>query len=213
MSRGKRLRPAAERLLDWVYPPSCPGCGRDGYGFCAACRQSLQTQHRRFGEAVDVYAAGLYERELRRALLQMKMDGYTYLSYALADLMAAALPPHLSEIPAAAVPMPPSPQRLRRRGYHCPFLLAKAVARRIDTLTYRPDLLSLTRSLGEQKKLSRTERFANVKDAYRAGAADGLYILLIDDVLTTGASVNEAARSLYGRGALKVDALVLAVRD
>ena len=161
---------------------------------------------------LNAHGAPLSRRELRRALLQMKMDGYTYLSYALADLMAAALPPHLREIPAAAVPMPPSPQRLRRRGFHCPFLLAKAAARRVDTLVYRPDLLSLARSLGEQKKLSRAERFANVKDAYRAGAADGLYILLIDDVMTTGASISEAAGALYGSGALKVDALVLAVR-
>lgn len=209
----KTSRPWPELILDLFYPPNCPGCGRDGYGLCGSCCQKLVPQFRHLGEGIDVFAVGEYERELRHALLQMKLNGYTYLAYALAELMLQALPKHLGEeFPVAVVPMPPSRRRWRQRGFHCPYLLAKALARMQKFFIYRPDILRLTRDLAEQKTLTRAGRFANVKGAYRAAEANGLSILLVDDVLTTGASAREAALALYSAGALKVDVAVIASR-
>ncbi|MBQ7567849.1 ComF family protein [bacterium] len=206
-------RPFLERALDWLYPPSCPGCGSEGYGFCEKCRCGIVPQHEKLGSGLEVHAAGLYGQELRSALLQTKMLGYTYYIYALAEAMLRAIPERLrGKFPVSVVPIPPSKRRLRRRGYHCPYLLGRELVRQEAAFVYRPDLLSLTRELAEQKTLSRAQRFANVKNAYAANGGRGLYVLLVDDVLTTGASVYEAAQALYRSGAMRVEVSVLGLR-
>ncbi len=210
-----KKRPWPERWLDCFFPPSCPGCGSDGYGFCPQCRATITPVVRQLGEGLVVYGGGDYQGPLRHGLLQAKKLGYTYLVYALADIMLSALPPHLCQaFPVAVVPMPAAKSRLRQRGYSIPFLLARELCRQRDGFILRTDLLRLRRETGEQKPLSRAERFENVRGAYGVpeGAARELYVLLIDDVLTTGASAREASRALYEQGAMRVDVVVLGIR-
>lgn len=198
------------RLLDWLYPPVCPGCGANGYGFCKSCRARIIPWGENLGDELSIYAGGVYEKELRSAVLQTKLLGHTYLVDALADVMLAALPAHLLHTyPVAVVPLPPARQRLKRRGYHCPWLLAQALVKRVGNFGYCPGLLHLVRPTAEQKKLSRSERFANVEGAYEANAARDISVLLVDDVLTTGASAWSASRALYAAGAAKVDVAVV----
>ena len=207
-------RPWTERWLDVLYPPSCPGCGAEGYGFCADCIAAIQPQRFNLTDDIHVYGAGLYRGELRSALLQTKLLGHTYFSYALAQMVLRALPlDTLGAFPVAVVPMPASIKRRRQRGYSCPHLIAKSLSRAVDSFAYRPDILSLTRELKAQKTLTRSERFKNVQGAYIAQNARDLYILLVDDVFTTGASAQSAASALYEAGALRVDVAVLGVRE
>lgn len=206
-------RPLKERCLDCLLPPVCPGCGAEGYGFCEMCLSQIEPQCVQVSPTLTVYGAGIYHQSLRSAILQTKMLGYTYFSYALASAVWRALPmERLSSFPVVVVPIPPSRRRTRKRGFHCPSLIARELVRQIPNFVYRPDILRVTRELLPQKSLSRSERFDNVRDAYRANNVNDLYVLLIDDVLTTGATAYAASQALYQSGAMRVEMGVVGVR-
>jgi len=156
---------------------------------------------------VEVFAAGLYRGPLRRAVLDLKHGARTASVPALAEVMQRAWS---GRPPDALVPIPPEPRRRRRRGLHVPGLLAEGLARGLG-VPARFDLLVPARRLATQKNLSRDERRENVRGAFQSGSVRGLDVLLVDDVMTTGSTLSEAARVLRAAGARRVQALVLAV--
>ncbi len=196
-----------QTLLDWLFPPGCPGCDRsETGGFCRGCAAGLKPFGVTLADGLVVRAGGLYEGPLRRAVLRLKHAGLTAAVPALAGVMHAALG---ASPPALLVPIPAAPDRRRWRGLHGPGLLASRLAARMGARC-RPDLLVPARDLPSQKDLSREERLQNVRGGFRAGPAAGLEILLVDDVLTTGATLGEAARALRQAGARRVEAVVAA---
>lgn len=114
------------------------------------------------------------------------------------------------------VALPLSPQRLAQRGYNQSQLLAAALAANLPPLHRRklqPGLLDKPRHTPAQHELPRAQRLANVRHAYRVpatAAVQGRCVLLVDDVMTTGASLQSAARTLLAAGAREVGAVVLA---
>jgi len=155
---------------------------------------------------LEVFAAGLYQGPLRRAVLDLKHGAQTSSVPALAEVMQRAWG---GALPAALVPIPPEPRRRRLRGLHGPGLLAEELGLRLG-VPARSDLLVPARHLPSQKNLSRDERRENVRGAFRAGPVTGLDLLLVDDVMTTGSTLVEASRVLHAAGAGRVQALVLA---
>ena len=155
---------------------------------------------------LQVWAAGPYEGPLRRAVLNLKHAGLTATAPALAEVMQGALG---AVSPDALVPIPAASSRRRLRGHSGPGLLASKLADRLGVCC-RPDLLAPARHLSSQKDLSREERLENVRGGFRARPAAGLDILLVDDVMTTGATLGEAARVLREAGARRVEAVVVA---
>ncbi len=153
-----------------------------------------------------VWAAGPYEGPLRRAVLHLKHAGLTATVPALAEVMHGALG---AVSPDALVPIPAAPDRHRLRGLSGPGLLASNLAARLG-VRCRPELLAPARHLPSQKDLSREERLENVRGGFRARPASVLDILLVDDVMTTGATLGEAARVLREAGARRVEAVVVA---
>ncbi len=110
------------------------------------------------------------------------------------------------------IPVPLHLTRLRWRGFNQSLILARAIGQRINT-PVDPWLLSRTRPTRPQTKLSREDRRANVRGAFRVntpGLAKGKRLLLVDDVYTSGATVEECARTLYQNGARSVDVFTLA---
>jgi len=108
------------------------------------------------------------------------------------------------------VPIPSATSRVRQRGYDHTFLLARAVARRRN-YEYKKALSrhGQTRQVGA----TRVQRVAQLQGAFRltrASAIQGRYVLLIDDVVTTGATLEQAAKTLRQAGARHIDALVFA---
>ncbi len=148
-------------------------------------------------------------------IVRWKFDGDTGLSAPLAALLQAT--PGVTEALATAelvLPMPMSPQRLAERGYNPALLLARQLA----PGRVRPDLLLRTRHTPPQRSLPRAERLRNVRGAFQvdplaAPALRGRHVLLVDDVMTTGASVREAAAALRLAGAEPIGVLVLARTD
>lgn len=124
-------------------------------------------------------------------------------------MAAVARRARLDGTPDAVVPVPSTARRNRERGYDPGALLAEEVARRLR----RPlrALVSRRRESPPQSTVPAAERRANVRGAFSASrAARDLRLLLVDDVMTTGATVFEAARALRAAGAVDVDLLVLA---
>ena len=147
-------------------------------------------------------------------ITQFKFYGEPALAAPLAALLRCA--PGVAQAWATtdlALPLPLSDERLAERGYNPAQLLAQHAAP--TPVPVRLDLLLRTRHTLPQHDLPRAERLRNVRGAYavdplRAHLLKGQRVLLLDDVMTTGASLYEAARAVRGAGATHITALALA---
>ncbi len=155
----------------------------------------------------------LYAGPLMNAIQRFKYNSETHLASPLGGLLstfARTLLPHPEEF--VTVPVPLHKHRLRERGFNQSLLLAKAVASELRTTL---DYLSLIRKRDtrSQTGLKRKERRRNVANAFSVTSAmifKGTRVLLVDDVLTTGYTLNECARTLKKSGSLEVICLALA---
>lgn len=201
------------RLLD---SPFCPRCGRPFWGralahppshLCQACR----TQPPQY---LLARSAVLYERDdpLRAILLLFKHGGRIALGGHLGRLMAERAADLLgSPSIDAIVPVPLHGRRERDRGFNQADILAGAVAKRLERPVLRKAVRRI-RATPPQTGKAR-ERVRNVRGAFAIRSrqeVEGLTLLLVDDVLTTGATVNECAKVLMRAGARAVSVYTLA---
>lgn len=204
--------PDCEQALDWVHPPYCPVCGipnskeAPNPHLCGDCLTG--TYH--FDRA---RAKGLYRGLLREVIHRFKYQGQTFLVRPLAQMLSepgrklARL--HKVEL---IVPVPLHRRRLRQRGFNQAALLGRRLG---SALGISVDYSSLKRSrwTEPQTGLSRRQRAANVQGAFdliRPEKVQGKCVLLLDDVLTTGETVNQCARALKNGGASEVLVLTVA---
>lgn len=221
-------------LLHLVFPSCCAACGAPrrglgGGGLCRACWRALPLLES--GDACRrcalpsaaplcracaaapppvsrTAAVARYEGVARRLVHALKFRGHDILVPRCGALMAdAAL--GLAGPLDALVPVPSTARRNRDRGYDPAALLAEDVARRLSRPLRR--LLSRAREAPPQSTVPAAERRGNVRGAFSSSSrARGLALLLVDDVMTTGATAFEAARTLRAAGAATVALLVLA---
>jgi len=191
-----------------IAPPWCRCCGAPlGIeGLCGACR----SRRPRFAYA---RAALLYGDLAREAIHAFKFGGRRGLANPLGDLLAglglSALP---GAEPDALVPVPLHPRRARERGYDQALLLARRLERAWGVPVVADALLRAVPTQ-PQTDLDAAGRRRNVRDAFavrRPELIAGRHVVLVDDVLTTGATVGECARSLYRAGAAAVGVLTVA---
>lgn len=208
------------RCWDKIRPPKDPLCPRCGLPLpsphaltfspdhlCGTCRE--QKAYFSFARA-----AGLYEEEgvLRKAILLFKYGKKAALGHHLGRLMAEASYGRV-EVTSydCLVPVPLSPEREKERGFNQSLILAEALGGRFGVPVERKALVRV-RPTGPQEG-SRKAREENVRGAFaviRPEQVAGKRILLIDDVYTTGATVNECAKVLMKAGAQKVAVYTLA---
>ena len=210
-----RLLEALRDAVALVLPVECAGCGRPDREVCADCRAALRPDPIVLPGEPTVIAGARYERELRAVILAFKDGDRPGLARALAPIFATALEGALRVARAGGggdetlvlCPIPASARARRRRGFRPVERLARAVGvRGVRLLEAAPHVRR-----GAQKSVGATERAENVRGAFRATRrARGCRVVLIDDVVTTGATLREATRELELAGATVVAAAVLA---
>lgn len=235
----RALRRAGPALLDALYPPRCVACGDDEAWLCAAClRRSPVLEPpwclacgkpgardrcdacRARPLALDrLRAACSFDGPIQTAVHAFKYQSLTVLAPVLGALMAAAWRRHGSPVDVV-VPVPLHPSRERARGYNQAAILARQVGTSLG-LPVEPRTLRRARATREQVRLTEQQRWANVWGAFAArtgrrgepdGAIIGRRVLLVDDVCTTGATLDACARALLASRAATVSGLVLGRR-
>jgi ComF family protein len=155
-------------------------------------------------------SAAVYDGALRDALHAFKFAGRRALATPLGDLAAEQCAASLPDGIDALVPVPLARERERQRGFNQSTLLARRIGRTLDVPT-RPGWLGRVRSTRPQSELSAAERRANVRGAFRASArVAGRHVLVVDDILTTGATLDACARALTAAGARRIGVLTVA---
>lgn len=229
---GIRCCDLRSRFVNLLFPPRCVGCGRVGAWLCGECTsqiprveppvcprcgnavpaEGLCTRCRTSPLQIDSIRSVVYlEGVLRHAVHLLKYEGRTVLAEPLGGMMAAYWPEH--PMPAdVVVPVALHPTRFRERGYNQSALLAREMARRVGLVVDEHTLVRC-RATAPQVELKARQRRENVRDAFVCSgeALAGKQVLLVDDVCTTGATLEACAIALREQGGARaVRALTLA---
>jgi len=199
--------------IDRNRPPFCPKCSRHlgAYSTQTKCRECKKIAHH-FDFA---WSACLYTPTIKKLIHLFKYSQKTQLAKTFSLLMTDFIVQHNLDITQfdEIVPVPLFPSRLRERGYNQSELLAYQIAKKygIDLSLKR---LLRVRNTGYQAQLSEKNRWTNIRGAFRIKQPFELQdksILVVDDLLTTGATASEAAITLKESGAKTVGVLTLAI--
>ena len=217
-------RRSASRLLDLALPPACAGCGREGDAICAACLPGIGARvglppGTPLGLAegppdplLQLEWCSPFAGTTRHALHAIKYAGERRPATPLGEVVAARWR-RAGAGGELLVNVPVHDGRRRERGYDQAALIAQAAAEALG-LPWLP-ALGRTRATTAQYRLDRRHRASNVHDAFAvrpeaAARIQGRWIVLVDDVVTTGATLCEGARALLWAGAFAVSAITVA---
>lgn len=235
---GRRVLRRLAALTGRLWPAHCLGCAAaiapGGHDLCPACAHGLPWNRcaclrcglplpipqplpaeacgrcrRRPPPLTETHAVFRYEAPLDRLLPRLKFHEDLAAGRLCAALMAEALAG--AARPEALIPLPLHRRRLRARGFDQTLELARPLARAL-ALPLRDDLLTRARETAPQSRLDAAARRRNLKGAFavRPGIALPAHVTLIDDVMTTGATLHAAADALLRVGVARVDAWVCA---
>jgi len=190
-----------QQFLDVLFPPQCGACDAPGSGACERCfpygpydKIALPT--------LDVSALAAYEGPVRRAVLALKA-GRRDVARAFAQRLCSVLEGH-----EVLVPVPTTAARRRQRGFDGCEFIARCLAARLPVRVHA----HLVQTAGDkQRGRGRGARLqARGRFAWRGPALDGTRVTLLDDVVTTGATLEDCARTLRLHGAIVQRAIVVA---
>ncbi|NPV84811.1 MAG: ComF family protein [Anaerolineae bacterium] len=219
------------QAVDWLYPPACGSCQKTGYRWCPQCQQQTVQLSDNVcqicgapDKKIQVCAAcqttpppycalrswGVYTGVLREAILSLKYGRNIGLGETLAQNLIACFASLQWKIDLI-VPVPINRKRANERGYNQAALLALPLALKFS-IPFSPKALSRIRETQMQAKLTASERFENVKNAFTANPnlVYNKSVLVIDDITTTGATMISCSEALINAGARYVYGLTLA---
>ncbi|RIK25239.1 MAG: hypothetical protein DCC52_11500 [Chloroflexi bacterium] len=220
------------RLLNLLFPPRCANCKQTGSALCPQCFDRIKRLQPPFCERCShplvsaaapcpecrahprritcIRAAAWHEGVVRQAIHALKYNRRRDVAAPLAMLLAPVCAQFQPQ-PDFITSVPLHPERQRARGYNQAELLAEQTARRLRCTCVH--VLERTRATADQIGLSAQERRGNVADAFRVSASRDLTakrVVLIDDVCTTGATLDACADALFARGAAAVYGVTVA---
>ena len=196
-------------LHQLLAPAVCAGCATPGPAWCARCASMEPTPTRR-DIGLVVHSRYPFEGPVRRLIIDWKDEGGAEASRHVIAWFRASILPVLALHPTAVlVPVPASPASRRRRGGP---VLAEAVRAAVPEVEMHETLVSAC-SRRDQTGLGRVDRARNLAASMRwIGVADRP-IILVDDLITTGATLRESARAIRAGGGLPVAACTIAFRE
>lgn len=225
------------KILDYLYPPRCPVCDRIyGEGICDSCRQKLIYIEEDFclkcGKPLSdsrqeycmdcrkrkhAYLQGRalfsYQGAIRKSLYRLKYANRREYACWYGEEMAKCLGKWISQKRITKiVPIPLHPARKRQRGYNQAALLARSIGRYMN-IPVDEQLLYRVKKTAPQKALTGQERKANLRNAFeiRKSIRPGERILLVDDIYTTGSTVDAAAECLQRAGKCRIYVITTAI--
>lgn len=220
------IRKALERALDLALPPACAGCGLEGELLCVACRPALEAHLDRPGGVaiglpaeiprplLQLESCSPFSGPVRAALHALKYTGEQRLAEPLGQALATRWR-HAGVGGDLIVPVPIHVSRARERGFDQAVLLATVAARELSLPCVQ--ILERTWATARQFGLDRGSRAGNVAGAFGliGGAPNGRplsgrWVVLVDDVVTTGSTLVACAQPLLAAGAIGVSALTVA---
>nr|WP_119631676.1 ComF family protein [Methylocaldum marinum] len=216
-------------IQNWLFPPTCLLCGdpgADGLDLCPDCISSLpyntiacprcampleSTVSRICGACQktppifqSAFALFRYEEPIRHLIHSLKFGARYPCGRLLGSLMAEKLAA-IQEKPDAIVPVPLHPGRYRKRGFNQAVEIARTVSRRLD-ISLDLDSCRRIRATPAQAELPARQRRTNLRNAFSIDAAiEHRHVAVLDDVITTGATVKEMAAALHRAGVARVD--------
>ena len=206
-------------ILDLLFPPKCVFCAKVLSGeqyWCEKCADNLHLTvegGKRSGEYYEYCVSPLYYiGDVRKSLLRFKFRGATLYAEAYGKILAACIRDNIDVQYDIVTWVPLSDKRKRERGYDQAKLVAAATASELETeLT---ETLRKPKNIRAQSELrGKDERIANIDGAYEAVDSEflkGKCVLIIDDIITTGSTLEECAKTLLAAGARNVVCAVVA---
>jgi predicted amidophosphoribosyltransferase len=192
-----------QRMVDLLFPPQCASCREPGNGLCVRCVSQGTSVYRRL-HTLDVRALGSYRGGLRLAVLALK-DGRRDVAEALGERLA----PFLRKA-SILVPVPTTPARRRARGMDGVDLIARRISEirqaRVFAVLRRLSGAAQHGRSGEERRSARGRYFCDAEVAGRS-------VLLVDDVCTTGTTLEDCADAIRAAGGSVREAIVVASAD
>ena len=216
--------------INWLFPPNCVNCKSKGSLLCPACIGKIKDgkvfgkvcsccgevlfsevceRCTRLGPSFDsIISAGYYEQGLGEIIRAIKYHKNIALGVSVTHLLVEKLEGIEADL---VLPVPLGRKRLKQRGHNQAAMLAFPLALALK-IPYSGSAVQRTRETKSQVRLNVNERIMNVKNAFLAKSdmIRGKKIILVDDVITTGATVNDCSRALKDAGALEVHVCTLA---
>lgn len=214
-----------ERLLRLLYPYKCGGCGQildehAGFGLCEKCYHLLPRFHSEWFShpglpyVNHLFAAFIYENEIKEAIHKCKFSFLPQYTETLGLLMAEELR-KLTALPDVdfIIPVPMHWRKQQLRGFNQAELVARVLSEQVG-IPLDNRVLVKTRHTPPQSLSGRKVRLRNLEGVFHVPESqkiEGRSVLLVDDVLTTGSTLNACAKTLYESGAAYISAVVIAI--
>ncbi len=193
-------------VLDSLFPLFCVGCNQEGSGICNAC--VVQVRDVQVDARMLTYATHAHPI-VRRAIHEIKFGFIESIARRLGHALGEVVTQEINALRPAVVPVPLHAKRYVVRDFNQAEIVAHAVGE-VTQLEVRTDVLFRTRHTKAQAQLSRSARLGNVHEAFVCRGIAPEKVVLVDDVITTGATIQACAQALVGAGTKQIWYVALA---
>ncbi len=206
---GKEICPDCVKKLPVIRGARCRKCGKPVESFEPLCDDCRKQEHA-YREGIGIFR---YDEAMRESMSYLKFKGRREYGVAFGHLAGSAAKLRIAKwAPDALVPIPVHPVKMKERGYNQAAEIARGVSD-VSGIPVREDLLIRVRETQAMKELTQKERRENLREAFSAEGRlpAGMRILLVDDIYTTGATVDAAAETLLQAGADQIFFLAVCI--